>query len=134
MKRVMVFLAILILALTACSTTKIIKISETPATQQTQVGQPVQQEKTVNVSLAPEFKLIRQYGVRSPASISGTVRNIGLGSGTVKVTANVYYASVVSSAGTQELTIKPEEEENFSISIDKDAQWTSYSVKLEEVK
>ncbi|MBN2421414.1 hypothetical protein JXB27_04000 [Candidatus Woesearchaeota archaeon] len=132
MKKELVILAVFLFVLTACSSTKVI-VPDEQEQQQNAVQPTTAEPAAADTLLKPEFKVIKQFAVRSPPTVSGIVANEGLGTGTVKVIAKVLYAKVVSDEGYQELTIKPGESADFSIKIDEVAQWTAYTVTLEEV-
>lgn len=127
MRKELVILTIFLLALTACSSAKVIVPEEQQTAPQTEAKPVV----TTNITLEPEFKLVKQNAVRNPPTVSGTVLNKGLVDGSVKVIAKVYYASVVAEEESQVITVKAGKEANFSMSFDKVTQWISYSVVLE---
>src|SRR3989344_7646278 len=97
MKRVWMLFAVLIL-IAACA--KSVSVSETPQSNEKTAGQE-SQAKEVTVTLPAEFKLIQETATRNPAVVKGIVKNIGNGTGSVKVTARVYYAKVVSGEEIQ---------------------------------
>lgn len=128
MKRVWMLFAVLIL-IAACA--KSVSVSETPQSNEKTAGQE-SQAKEVTVTLPAEFKLIQETATRNPAVVKGIVKNIGNGTGSVKVTARVYYAKVVSGEEIQTIeNVAPGEEKSFSIPIEKVTQWTSFKVFLE---
>ncbi len=129
MKKGLAILTLFLVALTACSTT----VSQVQQPVQQQVNAPAVTGNVTTIHLKPEFKLISDHGLRNPPTISGTVKNIGEGDGSVRVTASVLYAGLISSAGSQVIDINSGKEANFSISIDKTAQWTSYKITLESI-
>ena len=123
----MLFAVLILIA--ACA--KTVPVSEIPQSNgNAATGAP--SEPTITVSLPAKFKLIQEAATRSPPVVKGTVKNIGNGTGSVKVTAKVYYAQVVSGENYQTIeNVAPGEERKFNISIDKVAQWTSFKVFLE---
>ena len=67
----------------------------------------------VNLSLKPEFKIIKRFAQRYPPLIMGTINNSGLGKGTVLVTADVYYADKDIKQGEELLCFYPIEERDW---------------------
>lgn len=121
---------IVLIFLAACA--KTIPISEIPQSSEGAATGAATPEKTLTVTLPAKFKLISDSATRNPPVINGIVKNIGNGTGSVKVTAKVYYASVVSGENYQILeNIAPGDQKSFSIPIEKVDQWTSFKVFLE---
>ena len=123
------FIALIVsmLILTACS--QAVKIDQPTNKSVDVVEKPVM----IDVNKTAEFKITKQSATRFPPSVNGTIKNIGLGRGSVTAIARVYYAGTVSTEAMQTLeNIKPDEEVRFDIPINTVALWTSYSVVLEK--
>lgn len=139
MKKMVMFALILIL-LQACSAKEVIRLEDSQkAAPQERTAMPVANEtaptaKTAS-NLMPEFKIMSEYGKRSPPSINGTIRNIGNATGDAKITAKVYYAGVIASERTATVNnIKVGEDAKFGIGFDKTTVWNSYKLSAEPVK
>ncbi len=128
MKKRWILATLFLLLLSACASKQIV--------QEQSAQRPIntEQPKTVDITLPAEFKITSQYGVRFPASINGTVKNIGKGAGSVKIIGRVYYSGNVATERSQIIeNIKPDEEVKFGIPIDKTVQWDGYSVVTEKI-
>lgn len=125
-----VFLVALLFLL-ACTTKTIIPVDQKVTTEQT-AAQEVQ--TTANHSGIAAFKITQSQARRAPPTINGTVKNIGTATGSVKIIARVYYASVVSAEKTQIIEdIKPDETKRFNFDVDPSAQWGSYTAIAEKI-
>ncbi|MEK6887070.1 MAG: hypothetical protein AABW88_04505 [Nanoarchaeota archaeon] len=128
MKRVWMLFAVLIL-LAACA--KVVPINEVPQSNGNTVER-TNSSPTITITLPSKFKLMQEVATRNPPVVKGVVKNVGNGTGSVKVTAKVYYAQVVADEGMQIIeNVAPGEEKTYSIPIEKVTQWTSFKVFLE---
>jgi len=119
-------LIVSMLILTACSQAANVDKTTNPTDS-------AEKPNMIDINKTAEFKITKQSATRVPPAVNGTVKNIGLGRGSVTVIAKVYYSGSVSDEGIQVLeNIKPDEEVRFDIPIDEVAQWTSYGVILEQ--
>ncbi len=126
MKKIMfITLVVSMLILSGCSQAAKIEQTETPDSNE--------KPDMVPINKTAEFKITKQSATRYPPSVNGTIKNIGLGRGSLTVIARVYYAGSVSSEALQSFeNIKPDEEVRFDMPIDEVALWTSYGVILEQ--
>ncbi len=134
MKKSFVFLALFLIFVTACASQTPIQtqVQQTPVTTTAVVAANTTMQPTSN--LKPQFKVIREYAVRSPATVTGTVENIGMGTGSAQVLVQVYYAQEVSSEQLVTLSdIEPQGSANFSVSFNQTVQWNAYNVTVQPV-
>ncbi len=121
-------LFVLLILIAACA--KSVPLDEQPKPSDSTAQSS--QKQIITESLPAKFKLIQEVATRNPPVIKGIVKNIGNVTGSVKVTAKVYYAQVVSGENIQMIeNVAPGQQKNFSISIGKVTQWTSFKVFLE---
>jgi hypothetical protein len=131
MKKVLVIAVLFLFMLAACKPT--VSIQQT-SPEPSATTEPSAAQVPVKTKYAPEFTVIQSYAKRYPPAINGTVKNTGNATGSVKLTARVYYAQVVSSEKIATYRdVKPEETRSFAFSIEQTTQWTSYSVIAETI-
>ncbi len=137
MKNSVVIALFLLVILTACAPKVKLDQEKEASTAETKEapGDVMEKKETVTVMLKPAFKIVQDFAKKSPPSVNGTVKNIGNGTGDVKITAQVYYAKVIASERTQTIeNIEPEEEVKFGIPFDTTVQWTSYGIVAETIE
>ena len=123
MKRGLIAILAIFLLLVACAP------KEVP---QPAPPQPSEAANTVTVSLNAKFKISNELAKRSPATVYGSIKNIGNATGNAKVTARIFYAKVIVDEKTQVINnVEPGKEANFSMAMDPKDQWTSFKTSVE---
>ena len=129
MKRNHVMFLLILLVVASCTAATVVKIAEDKEEQ----VEPVK-EAPKPVASEAEFKIIQHYGNRNPASINGTVTNIGEGSGDVIITVSLYHSQKI--VGTVETTIEDiakDENVKFGMEVDNDLTWAGYEIVAKKV-
>ena len=132
MMRILLILALL---LAACSNVEIIDLKVVQ-----QVGQQIEllnitEQEPVDLNLTPEFMITREFGTRNPPSINGTIKNVGNRTGSVNLTAKVFYTGVIVSAKTVTIEdVKIDEEIGFAIPFGREIIWDGYVLIMDIIR
>jgi hypothetical protein len=133
MKKILLIACLFLFLLAACA--KTVPISQDAMEQKEAPGDAMEKEgDLLTADFRPMFRIGQEVAKRYPPTVFGFVENIGNATGSVKVTARIYYAKVIASERSTVLEdVKPGEKANYSIEFDTTTQWNSYKVFLEPI-
>ena len=139
MKKIFVLIAFLVVV-TGCATEVIRPTTIQDVMEEKRLGdqvmeekaEDVMEEKTISNGMS-KFKVTAQEGTRDPPNVYARVKNIGNGTGSVRVVARAFKAGqIVSENSVVVEDVFVDEERELNIALDEGIEWVGFTVIVEE--